>query len=910
MIEMRTRIFMAVVLLMTLQSSFGQGQFGSIHVRVIDADSNEPLPYSTVYLDQTTIGGYTNDQGEVDMTKIPFGTYTLVVSEISHLPHSRKVVVADDQAINIVAKLPTRVLNEVQVTAKRDKQWSRQYERFERLFFGGDHFKDCKITNAGVLDFSVVNGEFIAQASEPLKIENNYLGYKIDLNLRRCSFSSTAFAIGGSARYEEMEGDETMKSRWKQNREDTYHGSPQHFFAAVVNGSVNAEGFDIYTDISNVEKIRRAPQFNANIDINIAADSFTGKVKELGGGLYSISLPPRLEVHYLRKRAKITVYTDVGNPITWLEVTKGPLIVNKQGNLQNADALSFSGWMSDRRVGDWLPLNYQSSGSSYSTNQVATPAVVRRDLLEKPYVQTDRDYYYQTETIWLKGYMNYTAPVSRDSMSQTVYVDLVDHEGKVVITKKYHVEISSFYGDIRLERTFVPGSYQLRAYTAWMLNFDPKYIFTKNIRLLQDNEAVTTIPGYESPKDTLPTILLRTDKKSYSPHEPIMLTIDVTDSLDFRTASNLSVSVTDIEQAVPIKNGKTIMNSFAFDNKEMKATAGAIKYDIEYGISFNGRFLVGKKPTQGNITVYQDNTTETFQIATDDAGTFRRNLLYNDTLSFYFKATSYNNKKGVVAMDTLKLAVPSLPIDPFPLSIYSLHKNRQAEPPDQADVTILKEVPITGKKIEKTKPATIHGIGDYVISGDWINERNFIDVFFAIVANVPGSQYDPSGPAFKFVSSQSASYNGGAGGGGPLILVDGVTMNESQVRAIPVRAIDRIDVLKYGSTATYGTRGGNGVIAIYTRTGVSTAPPPNPLDKKKMALLRWPGYSSTKKFTLSGYHETIYWSPIVITDGKEPTTISFTADDQPTQYRIVVEGVTVTGVPLRAEKIVDIVKGH
>jgi TonB-dependent SusC/RagA subfamily outer membrane receptor len=142
------------------------------------------------------------------------------------------------------------------------------------------------------------------------------------------------------------------------------------------------------------------------------------------------------------------------------------------------------------------------------------------------------------------------------------------------------------------------------------------------------------------------------------------------------------------------------------------------------------------------------------------------------------------------------------------------------------------------------------------------------------------------------------------------MLVDGVTMNEQQIRAIPVRSIDRIEVLKYGATAVYGSRGGNGVIAIYTKTGTSTAPPPNPLDKKKLEILRWAGYTSTSKFIASDYSPTIYWSPIIITDGNEPTKISFSAAGEPTKYRIVVEGVTVTGIPLRAEKVVEIVKGH
>ncbi|MEI9920855.1 MAG: carboxypeptidase-like regulatory domain-containing protein [Bacteroidota bacterium] len=906
------------LLLIASQFSYAQDQYGSLHVRVIDADSNEPLPYANVYIDQTTLGGFTNEQGEIDMVKIPFGNYTLMVSEISHLPHSRKIVVKDGEVINIVAKLPIQVLNEVKVEAKRDKQWGRQLERFEKLFFG-DHAKDCKIENPWVLQFKVVNGDFIAEASEPLKIENNYLGYKIDLNLKNCFFSASSFAITSNARYQEMKGDEATMAKWKLNRESAYQGSPQHFFTSVIRESINKEGFEIYKDISAVEKINRASTLSANINRSIAADSLTGKVKKIAGGQYSILLPPRLEVHYLRKRATISVYTDVSYPVSWLEVKKGPVIVNRQGVIQNIEVLSVAGWMSSLRVADWLPQNYQSTGNA-ANFPIARPVAMRKDLLERAYVQTDRDYYYQTETMWLKGYMNYTMPAFRDTMSQTVYVDLVDPSGKVLIAKKYPIAYGSFFGDMVFDRTFVPGPYQLRAYTTWMLNFDPKLIFTRTIRLLQDNEAVRLTPAYQPSKDTLSIISLQTDKHSYVPREKITVTIDVTDSLDFRAAADLSISVTDITQVVPFKKEKTIMNSYSFGEYD-KSITSLVKNNIEYGVAFNGRFFLGKKPVQGTISVYQDNSVETFDIATDDAGRFRRNLMFNDTLNFFFKAISYNNKKGIVVMDTLKPFIPQLPLEPLALDIYSVGNTNKRLKLDQGKITLLQEVAVKSTKIEKPAlPLVVYGAGDYSISGDWINERNYQDIFLAILARVPGTVYDPTEGYIRFTSHQYITYGDGAGGGQPLILLDGVTMTLAQVKSVSPRAIDRIDILKYESTAAYGSRGGNGVILIYTRTGVSAAPPPDP-DKKKSQLVKWAGYTAASKFVspdytiqsgnvVPDYRATIYWSPSIITDGKEATTVSFFAADDVTKYRIIVEGVTIAGKPLRAEKIVEIVKGH
>ncbi|MEJ0032848.1 MAG: hypothetical protein WDO15_21880 [Bacteroidota bacterium] len=80
-------------------------------------------------------------------------------------------------------------------------------------------------------------------------------------------------------------------------------------------------------------------------------------------------------------------------------------------------------------------------------------------------------------------------------------------------------------------------------------------------------------------------------------------------------------------------------------------------------------------------------------------------------------------------------------------------------------------------------------------------------------------------------------------------------------------------------------------------------------------------YSTSSKFIAPDYNDpvtedhfdyraTIHWSPFVVTDGKQPATVSFYAADVATTYRIVVEGVTKAGTPVRAEKIIEVAKGH
>jgi hypothetical protein len=153
------------------------------------------------------------------------------------------------------------------------------------------------------------------------------------------------------------------------------------------------------------------------------------------------------------------------------------------------------------------------------------------------------------------------------------------------------------------------------------------------------------------------------------------------------------------------------------------------------------------------------------------------------------------------------------------------------------------------------------------------------------------------------------------------MMVDNVTVTDpAQIRDIPIRAIERVDIIKFGGSSMYGARAAGGVIAIYTKKGV-TAPEHQGFDKSKLQEVKMVGYSTPSKFTAPDYgnpatddyfdyRATIYWSPFVTTDGKQPATVSFYAAEVATKYRIVVEGITKGGVPLRAEKIIEVVKGN
>ncbi len=520
--------------------------------------------------------------------------------------------------------------------------------------------------------------------------------------------------------------------------------------------------------------------------------------------------------------------------------------------------------------------------------------------------------------MWLKGYMCYLHPNLKDTLSKTAYVELSDATGKVVTTKRYEIEGGKFNGDIVFDKDWKPGFYQLRAYTSWMLNFDSRFIFTRTIDLLAEKQAVKTPTNYTLASDTLPNIWLRTDKNSYSAREKITVKIDVTDSLEFPTASDLSISVTDVEQSVPHRGEKSIINNYFFDDKTPGISAKKLTHEIEYGIPFNGRFFEGKKPMQGTLTFYQDSTKDPIIITTNEDGLFKENLFFTDTLQFWAWALSAGKKKakGFVVMDTSRVRCPGLLLEPLALDVYSADNNNDLRRISTGKTTILPEFSLKAKKIVPSRSsARPVGYGDHRITGDWVNNNGFRDIYEAIAAKVPGSIYDPTRPAISFVTGtlDNLAY----GGAYPLIVVDGVPGIFAS--KIPMRLIDYIDITKFTVGSRFGQDANGGLIEIHTKKPGTNGP--REFDKSKLQEIKWVGYSTTSTFESPDYSKppendyydyrpTIYWSPSLTTNGKETATISFYAADAATRYRIVVEGVTATGEPVHAEEIVEVVNGR
>lgn len=109
---------------------------------------------------------------------------------------------------------------------------------------------------------------------------------------------------------------------------------------------------------------------------------------------------------------------------------------------------------------------------------------------EKVHIHFDKDLYTKGETIWGKAYI--FAGEGLSDYSRNFYADFYDEAGQLI----KHTVHPLFESSAKLQFD-IPANYKgslihIKAYTRWMLNFDPAFIFTKDIHV-QSTDADATI---------------------------------------------------------------------------------------------------------------------------------------------------------------------------------------------------------------------------------------------------------------------------------------------------------------------------------------------------------------------------------------------------------------------------------
>ena len=474
-------------------ASFGLAQTVTLTVSgyVTDASTGKPMPFASVYLNGSTHGTLTDENGYFSLTGIPLGTTELVASFVGYQPdkHLFRFDNADPKRANFRLKPNDQTLTTVTVRGNL-KKYQQHLRQFKRQLLGEPFGGQCQILNEDVLHFKEENGHLKATATEAIVVENQALGYKIWYDLLYFDGTSQKVYYAGTARFEEMKAEnERQANRFERNRMTAYKGSTRHLMATLVDSTYEREGFLVYqenmtTDLSRNQGMRPS-----------LAESVNRRLKPLR--IKTLLQPGRLPferrlvsnlplvIFYTGATSLYSPYVDARYAYSQLTLPVGQLQLTIDGTITMPQGMEIQGSLADDRLSRMLPDDWhpnRTTADPATTTPVVTqgkllPADARlgristaftdrfRTLAPVLFVHTDKPFYATGDRIWLSAYL-LDATTNRRPLGETaIHVDVLTPTGHLVQHQWLRVEDGRAVGNFRLSDSLVSGTYRLRAYT-------------------------------------------------------------------------------------------------------------------------------------------------------------------------------------------------------------------------------------------------------------------------------------------------------------------------------------------------------------------------------------------------------------------------------------------------------------
>jgi TonB-dependent SusC/RagA subfamily outer membrane receptor len=350
-------------------------------------------------------------------------------------------------------------------------------------------------------------------------------------------------------------------------------------------------------------------------------------------------------------------------------------------------------------------------------------------------------------------------------------------------------------------------------------------------------------------------------------------------------------------------------------------------FQPEVGLSLRGKVVSSLNPDQplnGTVFLTTNNSEETVQdkVKTDGAGNFIfKDLNFIDATSVLLNADVHypNNTNRLTANYQIVLdsivspEVSSVSQKPFLMHLEKLQ--RISETYAFNDNTIrLEEAFIEAEKVktidkfERKRKIVPYKEPSQTVDFENFNELGFINLLDALSGRVPGLTIRNSNAYLRGASSLSDNSSA-------LVLLDGTPVGGDILRQMQPSSVDFVDVLKGPRTAIYGSRAANGVIAIFTKDGTETTAENNKFDGSLNFM--HPGYDYSKKFYEPKYPQkltsgsldnrtTLHWQPNIKLNENGKAKVSFYTSDILGDYKVVMEGLTSEGIPIRTVTYLEV----
>jgi len=894
--------------------------FGSIAAQTVsgvvrEKGSGLPLPFANIFVNNTTQGIATDNEGKFRLSGDFPAQIEVVASFVGYVTQVRIISFENENEVEVIFELAFNEsnLSEVELKAKRDKSWERNLKSFEEVFLAlpDDPYKSqIEILNPWVIDFEKINVKkgrnyLKASAQEPIHILNNALGYEITYYLEDFRLMRDGSRFFGQVYYEPIASESVEKdARWKEARQSNYYGSLKHLNKSILLNTPDSVDFALFkTKPAPIDGFRSndfLEELNKTI-VPIRKDSILRRPS--GDGTFRIFLNGTLEVHHLDKEWINEYYTTIYHPISWIQAPEGYYDIDRNGALIDPTQLVLSGYLGRRRVARTLPLDFDPDSDFRAEGTQAVEVITRQSskhnrLREKVWLTLSKPYFYPGETAWIGGQMLYQDAFLADSLSRVVYVDLIAEDSGIIHSATFPIQQGKISGGLVLSKELKPGDYVIRAYTQWNRNFPMDDQFFAPFVVMEEGY----IPDMEqeaagiSP-ESIAVIADYTLSDSMN-YRVMDLKLDFLDEFENPIDGEFVLSITDADLVVEMYQGIRIEQAMEWLDEGLPETfQSSLSHPVEYGISLRGKFTPENK-RQGliqPITIVRGDLEDYGQVMTDSLG--------------YFWAT------GLSYQDTAQIAVAAVneKLRPFgTIELGSLGK-------PELGVALPK---LTYRKVAiPSKDYFLDTSGDYILLEEFVKEetreietmaeRNY--GYGMPDREVTEDQLIKLSPqailALLGVSGSAiGNYNLGQKTSAPLLIIDGAKypfLTSDEFLSI----LDTYDFAQFKSMKVYtfsanvfGMAGYAGVLMIETRKGSRTnLQVETKFNSEGFQFFSVPGFTAFPEFPRNPPTDqylrkkpTIFWDPLAeTTDGVFEVKIKVPYGID--RFRIKVEGRSLDG---------------
>jgi hypothetical protein len=370
--------------------------------RVIENESEVPIPFASVFLTNTTLG-ITADENGLFSLSIPDGQYDVIVRMLGYesVTFSINTNSLPLKGYKVQLIYSEQELEQIEVEIERDPVWYKNFEKFKELFFGTSrNGRSVSLENEEdlILDNETVRDVLQAKAKNILKLDNPNLGYKLEFSLEEFRYNlakKTIYYKGYPFFIPYKDLNSGKKKRIEKNRDQAYYGSLQHFLHSLYQGISKEEGFIVkrIRKIPNPEKPTKAQFEEArqifsssknlatrdSIQIHVLSKSNledeVERVEEFeldpetllkrnSDGRVFIEYEDQIQITYTKEAmareypGKSTGNSNRGVQISRLYITVSHLEIFFSGTADDPFGLLVEDYMAWERIGDLMPSDY------------------------------------------------------------------------------------------------------------------------------------------------------------------------------------------------------------------------------------------------------------------------------------------------------------------------------------------------------------------------------------------------------------------------------------------------------------------------------------------------------------------------------------------------------------------------